>query len=349
VLADVGYAIALNPMGLRDAQNGQVTLLVLACATAALLAGLAQRRGGPRPVSLLAALATLALAFIPAWGTPYGQLDRDWSADDVASEAFARLGPDGLVATLTDSQTAATLYLQHAVDARPDALLLGRHALSSPVAARGVMRHAPFSLVADETAARWAREGYGAVAPRAADVLEAHAGQRDLAWEAAMTTDDLPAAVQLVHRWPYGGIAPAGAPVDECAPAGRSYCATPPLILYAEQARGFAGAYGPFGARWLASQWSYRGARLVRAGDCRAALAWFDAAATLDPQTSNHRSNRAVCLADLGQHADALSEARAALALDPSSATARRLAIRSAEALGEARVAARLRRWDPSP
>lgn len=348
VLVDAGYAVLLNPMGLRDAQNGQVATLLLAVAAAALLAAAATRRGGARPASTVAAVVAVTLAFVPAWGTPYRALDRDWSADDVGSVALAKLGPDGLLTTLTDSQTAATLYLQHAVDARPDALVFGRHALSSTVALDGVTRHAPFALVDADTLSRWRAEGNAAVAPRAAAVLEAHAGRRDIAWEAAMTTDDLPPSVQLVHRWPYGALAPAGATVDECAPTAVSYCGAPPLVTYAETARGDAGAYSAFGAAWLASQWSYRGARLVRAGDCPAALAWFDAAATLDPRASNHRTNRAVCLSDLGDHAAALDEARAALALDPSSGAARRIAVASAEAIGDAALAARLRRWSPT-
>lgn len=342
---DVGYAIAINPMGLRDVQNGQVTAWLLALGTLVLALESASAIAArlPAPGARVAAVrgaTLLAVAIlVPTLGTPHDDSGRDWATEDVAATALFEPPPDALITTATDSQTAATLYLSVALDARPDAAVFGRHVLSSGEAAARVLPRQPFEIVPREVLAAWRAEGNASVGPRAAEVLGRHVGERPVRWEVAMTTDDLPRGLPFEHRWPYGRPLLPGSAADECAPVDRSYCGAPPLPGYAEAARDGGGGAGPFARRWLATQLAYRGAREVLAGRCDRAMTWFDGAAGLAPEVPNHQTNRAVCLAQLGQLEAALDAALDALRRDPSSATARRNAARYARELGDAALA----------
>ena len=341
VTIDALYAVALNPMGLRDAQNGQVLALlggvgfVLGCAY------VAERQ--PERARAAAGWALLLPLFIlPQSDVRHGSLARDWSAEDHAVATLLYAAPEPIVITTTDTMTAAQLYFDAAIDARPDAAVFGRHILSDGRAAAYALGAQPFEVVPAGALEAWTDEGLGGEGPRAAAVLAANGGQRDIHWEPAIIASELPRGLQLVHRWPLGLVADGRAQPDECAPAAWSWCeGLPP---WAAEARAAAGSEGYFAGRFVAKQISFRAARALRAGQPVQALQLFEIAHAYDSSLPNFATGAAVASATLGRVDEALRWSLEALRINPASETARRNATQYAEQLGRADVLDALRR-----
>lgn len=150
LVVDSAYAVAINPMGLVDGQNGQPAFVILGFAAAALI---------PRLASPLVLMFPLLAAIGPH------------SAGDEAprrygSDALAQLGPHGLLLTTSDHLSSLTLWLRDVEGARPDAFHLVRQHAWVPVHAQGlaalvVKGDTPTSLARRQAATRSVRWEHG--------------------------------------------------------------------------------------------------------------------------------------------------------------------------------------------
>lgn len=339
VAVDVVYAVVLNPMGLRDAQNGQLSALALATGAGWTIGWVVGRVRHAAPV----AVALLLLSYAGVAGVRYGETGRDWSAEDVAAVHLALAEPESITASSTDTTTAALLYASVALDARPDALVLGRHELSHGRAAAAAAARSPFPLAPAGVVEQWRSQGRGDDGARAAAVL-AHARTRALYWEVSGNGDELPATLVLAHRWPIGRVFEARAAPDECAPGPTSLCTGTDDAAWGDSARAASGQGGYFYRAWIARQWGYRGWRAFRSGAYAESGTWFERAARLAPDNPAWTTGVAVALANTGRLPEALAVQRAALRQDPLSRRAVLNAIRFAEASGDTAAAAALRR-----
>lgn len=359
---EVVYATVINPMGLRDAQNGQLVAVVAAGLSGLFLAAMAERLAGApgagaapedarrtarSGVVRAAAVAVTCACFVGAAGPKYGTTGRDWSAEDIAAVHMGVAAPESVTVTASDATTAAILYADVAVDARPDAFFVGRHVLSEGRAAAYAAEHAPFLPASPDAVAAWANEGYGGGEVREAALLSAAfsaVARRPVYWEGGGNGDGLPAGVRLVHRWPLGRVASVDDPTDECSPELSSYCVSAPDVAWGRPARASSGANDYFYRSWVARQWGYRGNRAFRAAEYAEAGRWFERAVTLAPENGAWGTGVAVSLANTGRLEEALAVQLAVLARDPLSERAVRNGLAFARALDDRAALVELRR-----
>jgi hypothetical protein len=343
------YAVALNPMGLRDAQNGQALALFLAAVSGGAI-GLGVealgRRGGVRRHLIASGAAAAAIACFIGASTPApADARRDWSMEDLAALHLGFALPESISTATSDSMVAALLYSAVALDGRPDALVVGRHTLSDGAAAARDAAHGPAWWANESERRAWTEQPRAGGPVRA---LLAQVSRRPVYWEATGSGDELPTGFSLVHVWPMGRVMAAhdAARTDECGMApGRDYCAAAPDVAWGAGARDRAGARNSAYAAWLARRWGYRGSRSLRLGRNDDAAASFERATQLAPDVSTWRTGFAVSLARLGALPEALAVQREAIWLDPLSVQARRNALEFADAVGDAEEATRQRNW----
>ena len=339
VALEAAYSVAINPMGLRDFQNGQLCALATAAAAGVALGALADLLAQGRSVAatraIVIATAVAALApFALATGPHVAHSATDWSADDIMAIHTGLATPESITVTGSDTTTAAALYARVAVDARPDSAFVGRHTLSDGASAHREALRSPVPWAPDAVRDAWAEQGTGAGGTRERDLLDhARDNGRTVYWEGTGNGDDLPRQFSLRHTWPIGTA--TGPTAHECDSGSLGYCIEGLDVTFGAPARAAAGADDYFYGRWIARQWGYRGARAFRAGDFASSGMWFSRAQQRAPDNPAWTTGLALALANSGRLEEGLAVQEIALTLNPLSEQAVRNAIAFAEALGD--------------
>lgn len=327
--ADVFYAVAIHPMGLASAQNGQLSELLLSvvgCRFAVGVFGGLGRFVSPRMGTAVTVLGVgVPFCLLLYWDDTTGVLADDWSIEDITVVHLSHAPPGALTVLISDSMNAAHLYARYAVDARPDTGLLDRNLLGDSDRLSYALTQQPVDLVPPEVASRWRRER-GAVSgdrfmARARQLLDENTKNRAVFWEVNVTREDLPPPYRLRHHWPIGRVVVGDAAGERrCAPREWGFCEIEAEMPFATTTTRFGA--GPFYRDWLANQWGYVGKRFFKEGAFRPALSAFENAAALDPAGVGWKNNTATCLAALGQYSRALEIIDGVLEGDPLSGTA---------------------------
>ena len=334
VAIEVVYAVAINPMGLRDFQNGQLLAVFLALSGGVTLSLIVERTPAPaRAPSAAAAIALVAAVWLIG-GHRFGDTGTDWSFEDVVVAQLGLSAPESIIAPVSDSLTAGFLYAASGLSARPDAFVIGRYLLSDDVALSREVTDAPFEVVPNSKVAEWAAGDFGNTMERTVDILRHQINVRSIYWEPTGSGSELPAGLSLEHRWPMGEIVHEGEGGDECSPPERAWCGSGDVAFGAA-----ARSDGYFYGRWAARQWAFVGARRFRAGDFDASGAAFREAASLNPEAGPWLTGVALSLANTGRLEEALSVQQQALRLSPLSARAFSNAALFADALGRSGLA----------
>ena len=137
LVVDVGYATALNPMGLRDLQNGVPGLVVLAVG-----AGLGFEALGRRAVWGVA----VAVAGTVWWVEPPGLSD-DRGLPRVVDAAVDAADPEALALVASDSFAAGFAFVQVVEGARPDLAVVVRQHAWDASSVGPIRRRVPEALV----------------------------------------------------------------------------------------------------------------------------------------------------------------------------------------------------------
>lgn len=298
-LLDLGYATALNPMGLVDLQNGVPLLVVLGLGTAMTADGaLARLEGGPRRWAGPAVAAGVVLAGA-LWALPHlGRTANDRGLPALLAAGADRLPPEALLLVASDNLAAGWAFAQVVEGARPDVAVVVRQHVWDPSSVEPVRARLPEAL-------RGWRAGGGLAA------LERLRDGWPVAWEWAADADAAARPRDLAPAFPYFA---RGLVTDDpgFAPALEALLAHLPAEALTEpQARrAFAGLLGDLG-RW-------RLGRRLPTG-----LAVFRRAAELAPEVSARWADLGVAFSAAGDVAAAIEATRPALALDPRNRTAR--------------------------
>ncbi len=329
--ADVAYAVALNPMGLRDAQNGQLVALVLALGYGALIAAAGEvvsmwSRGRRPALAMLSAAAVVGVAWTPAGERMTPQVDH--TAEDLALIHLGTAAPGSVTAVVSDLLVASHVYAHVALDVRPDAAVFGRGWLSTARGLAQLEEHAPFELVgAVEAPADGNVFGVHVVA-----LLQRHLGHRVVYWEIVGMDRDLPGGVGAREGWPLYELTLAPPAPRPCT--ARDVCPGDVDAAFGRAARAVAGATGAAYRGWLGSWWGARGVAAFGRGAYADAAAAFDVALTLRPSSAAYRASLAAALASLGRIEEAYELAAEGATIDPSHAASVRNALRYAQAMG---------------
>ncbi len=338
---EIVYATLINPMGIRDFQNGQLVALFVAAAGSGLIAVGAERANRLGLVAGAALLASMALLCLPG---RFGDSARDRALEDLALIHLGLAAPDAVSLPVSDSLTASLLYADVVLDARPDMAIVGRSILSDGQSAPRVFAAQPFDLVPPERLATWGEQGRGNHGARADEILSLSVAAREVYWEPTGRGDELPPGWSLEHRWPVGVVVSAGTEVDACRTGTVALCGPGLDANFAAGARTEAGRLGYAYRRWLARQWGYRGARAFATGRYPDVGPHFERARALMPDNPAWTTGVAVGLANVGRLDEALRVQLDAISLNPMSAQAVDNAISFAEGLGDHARAERLRR-----
>ena len=331
------YAVAINPMGLRDFQNGQFLAVFLPMSAGATLGIVLERSGSASAIAAPAALVVFGASALTG-GHRLGDTGADWSFEDVVVVHNGLAAPESLTAPVSDSLTAGFLYASAGLGARPDAFTLGRYLLSDDVALSRAVRESPFALVPPEVVERWAAGDVGHTMERTVEILSSQLDARPIYWEATGRGSELPTGLDLEHRWPLGRVVLPDAGGDECVPLERSWCQSGDATFGAA-----ARTTGYFYRRWAARQWAYLGARRFRARSYAESGAAFREAALLNAEEGAWLTGVALSLANTGRIDEALSVQREAIRLGPLSVRAYRNAALFADALGRSHEASAFR------
>jgi len=198
LLAETGYGLFVNPMGLRELQTGLVALLLLGALAGAGLLALASLLASV--ASARVALVTGALALVLPVQQILASIHGDPPSDDRLAarfgEAFVDEIPVGGVG-LSASDHAASLcaWLQAAEGARPDAWCVPTVLLGSPGTLERARHHHGSALVSDEAMRRAIEPGPRLV--RA--LLRTELAGPGACWELGNSAYDAGSAGQL---WP---------------------------------------------------------------------------------------------------------------------------------------------------
>ncbi len=290
-LADLWWAIRVNPMGMRDAQVGGLACLLLLAGPAMFWVELAVRVPGRwAPAATSTALA--ALLVLTTNSSPMlDSFDSGAPFEDAIAAVHGTAAPGFAATWLSDDMTAAATFRQIALDERPDASSFGRWLFDAPPALDLYLatRREPAWRAAIEQAER--EPGQSVML----DFLTANLGRRALYWEVAGSTTDLPPLVQLswTQAWP---AARPGLAFNEVRPAWR-YDAAPDPVFAGRSRQPASWFY----RRWLASQWAVQGVRLTQQGEFARAVPFFERSTELAPDSSAWSNNLAFALASSGQ------------------------------------------------
>jgi hypothetical protein len=302
VVADLWWAIRVNPMGIRDAQVGGLAALVLYAFPTAFVVELATHQRSTWVVPVVGAGLSIGVMMGLSASPMLDEFDSGSPFEDAVAAVHAT-APVGFAATwLSDDMTAAATWRQIALDERPDGSSFGRWLFDSPDSLAGYLavREEPaWAATLDRTQAEPAQS------PMLSFLL-ANLQQRALFWEVAGSTTDLPPLPDLVwaQAWP---AARPGLDYHQVAAAWRYDHGPDPSL--AQQARA-PSSY--FYRRWLASQWAVQGVRLAQTGEFARAVPFFERSTELAPESSAWANNLAFALASSGQVERALVVANAA-------------------------------------
>ncbi len=318
LVADVAYSVAINPMGLADAQNGAPTYLVIVLGLgAAVLLGVrllhAITRSYPLGVVRITEVlaATAVLLFALTTGSPaYRGLPGDWGAEDLGYEALQTVPSGALVLTDSEALAASRLYLAGVGGLRPDTQALSRHELYNGQILRQRQADGPFALVSADDG-RLLEGGIAATEQRfearlRAMLFEAWRHGRPVAWEGGRASDSAPYANRLSLGFPLHRL--------EASPLATPSVRPPHASLRAPASQ--------FARSWLATYHNFVGAHAFRSQDLEAAARAFTVAAQLAPGFDKPLVNLGLVRALQGDVAEAILQTEAALRRNPLNAVA---------------------------
>ena len=356
VALDTYWSASINPMGLRDWQNGHLTALLLFVLAAVPVGLLIERFQAPQVAlqgaahaDLRRGIAAMALALC-AVGVPspaaVRSLGNAASISDAALWHLGHVAPESITTTVSDDLTSAMLFWSVVGDARPDATTLGRWVFSSPETLLAVADRYPVAPVPElmqvPPPAGWTslpREQWLGQAVLA--LLQAHLGQREVWWEIAGTHMDLPSNLGVQPQWPVARVLQQGVAMpDPCAQTQRSLCLNDARLPVDPQVLPLPGDV--FGGRWASAQWATVARLQASAGQWENAFYTYSQALAFRPESGAVRASMAVCLAAVGQNREALRWSEEALLMDPFSRAAWRNGSRYAAELGDTEAVARL-------
>lgn len=304
LVVDLLYATTLNPMGLRDQQNGLSTPLLCGLGLASALHW-AVGEAGPRLLPFTRLGAGLA-AFGLLWGLVPFDRRGDRGAAAWTDRALSSVPPAGVALVASDTLAAGAAFAQVVEGARPDVAVLVRQHLWDPSSVEPVRRRLP------EVFGDW-RPGDPPTAVRF--LADAHLRER-VRWEWAAGLDADWAPAPLAPGLPL--YAPTGANVEARVTDTLAAAARFVEVLDAD-----GGLVEPQARRTLSlfyedvSQSAGVGAEPSREAYARALALRPDAAAAI-------HGRRAAWFAARGEPAVALGLAQRALAAAPDEPARRR-------------------------
>jgi hypothetical protein len=308
---DATYSIWINPMGLRDLQNGTPTAVCAAVLAGVGLAWFLGRLGRAAPfagavIAVLAALPPLLESHAEIAGGAATEMPRRWS-----EAALESLPPRAVAFTRSDSLSAGLMFLTAAEGARPDVAALVRQHLADR-----------------ERTARLLGVEPGDVDPRRLVTDLARAG-RPLGWEIA----DDPTPSWVAAGMPIGVTRVASQPAADNADIAASARAL---------ARMFEGSLDdPLARRVLAHSLTSLGRVAYGRGAIDRASDLFDAALAIRPRHVEALINRGVVYSRRNRLREAVEITERALAVDPNRVAALINAARYRTALGDFEIAER--------
>ena len=356
IAVDTYWSASINPMGIRDWQNGHLTALLLFVLAAIPVGLLIERFRAPQTdwqgvahADLRRIVAAIVLAFCAVWvpsPAAVRSLGQSASISDAALWHLGHVAPESITTTVSDDLTSAMLFWSVVGDARPDATTLGRWVFSSPETLVAVADRYPVApvpeLVGTTQASAWLglpREAW--LGNSVHNLLQSHLGQREIWWEISGTNIDLPPNLGVQPQWPVARVLEQGVPMpDPCAQVERSLCLNAQRQPVDPQVLPHPGDV--FGGRWASAQWATVARLQASAGQWENAFYTYSQALALRPDSGAVRASMAVCLAAAGQNREALRLSEEALIADPFSRVAWRNGSRYAAELGDAQAATRL-------
>ncbi len=288
--ADALYATLLNPMGLKDLQNGVPGLLALGIGAAVSLEALARRlpwRGPAQAVAVGALLAAAALVALPG-----ASRAPDRGLPLILDGLSDSLPPDGMALVVSDHYAAGLAFRQVVEGDRPDVAGVVRQHAWDPSAMNPVQARRPLAL------AGWRPEGGLAS-------LQALRRGWPLQWEWASGADAAHRPADLWAAFPFTAVGQR---------SGRRYTEVSDQV---------ADALPPGGLSFPEAQQAFsdlvadQGHALLFLGDAKRAAAAFEMARVLAPGAVRHLNNAAQAWLRAGRLDRALGLARSAYSLAP--------------------------------
>ncbi|MCP4674149.1 MAG: DUF2723 domain-containing protein [Deltaproteobacteria bacterium] len=351
IVTELAYATAINPMGLRDFQNGQMSIALLAAASGLFIVRsictLAERIALPRRIFTAFSVLLVPIASISFMDHDFFGIGRDWGAEDLAVIHTSFAQPEAMTILVSDSLIASHLYTNTVQDARPDMAIFGRNQLTYGRRFAYMARKQPYPLLDDVTLEEWKsssiltdvefRQRIGAILSRHIDV-------RRVYWEPFSRGKDLPPNFVAQPGWPLGTVEKTrnARKTIPCEPFERSFCGTVADVVFAQKARSLSGSRGIFYRHWLANQWGAVGARLFKEGRFSITTAMYAKIAEIAPDRPVWMTNLAVSLASTGRVKEALSIIEQVLERDPLSTVALKNGLLYAKGIGDQETLARL-------
>ncbi len=352
VVTEIAYATAINPMGLRDFQNGQMSITLLGAASGfflvRIICTLAERIALPGRL-----LAVFSLTLIPLANTAFMDHDffgigRDWGAEDLAVIHTSFAKPEAMTILVSDSMIASHLYAKTVQDARPDMAIFGRNQLTFGHRFAYTARKQPYPLVDDVTLNEWESTSssltYAEFRERVGNIVSQHIDVRKIYWEPYSRGKDLPPNFTALPGWPVGTIEKTRSTPNTipCEPFERSFCGTVADVLFAKKARTQSGSRGIFYRHWLANQWGAVSARLFKEGRFSNATMMYAKLVEIAPDRPVWMTNLAVGLASTGRVKEALVIIEQVIEQDPLSTVALKNGLLYARKIGDQDAMARL-------
>ncbi|HAN32287.1 MAG TPA: hypothetical protein DCQ06_11880 [Myxococcales bacterium] len=335
---DLAYALWVNPMGLRDAQVGLVTTLILASLvwlSVVVVIDLALRvftfKASHKALALAAVLGVLlwTRANRLLERAPQRELD---AAADLADHLFADVPPGALMLASSDQRASSCIWLQAALGSRPDTrcvpIVFTR---SAPI-----LRQLARSQVG-EGFGRAAGEARAAKSPAERAAVMAHwlrpaLQSRPVLWQQGQAFEDAQVADYLLAGFPWDRLQ-ISRPTDVSADVLKGLrqadvaCARALHSHRCEPGNAVSANVASWAAIW--------GAWLLRRGRRSSAKASLEAAVHWGPKRATALNNLAVLRMQSDQPQQALVLCRRALRAQPDYLRAHRTASRAAVRSGD--------------
>jgi len=283
-LMDCAYSVALNPMGVRDLQNGLMGVVLLGVAAGAAVDALtADRR---RRALILACVATSALFF-----ARFDHQD-DRGLPLLLDRIADGQPPEALVLVASDNFAAGLAFRQVVEGSRPDLAVLVRQHIGYPSSIDPVRRRLPHAL-----------EGWSPGAKL--DDLTQLTGDWPAGWEWCDGLDVAARPAGLRPSFPLFSRPRAGA-------IGYGNALEEAVALL-----GFSGLEAPQGKRAYGNLADDYGRYLLGNRQPDLAIQAFRFATRLEPENPGRWSNLGSAFARMGHYDSAVSSTKVALELEP--------------------------------
>ncbi len=356
--ADVGVALWLNPMGLRDAQVGQLTTLLLCqCAWLAVVEAVTWATGAPGRAATAVGLV-VALGLV-AWrghtltaSHPNADLR---AAADLTDRLFDTTPPGSLLIASSDFRAAACTWSQVAVGSRPDSRCVPLVFTRSPRMLAWLDRTGRLSAFSAAGAALRRAEGPKARAKALGLWVRAAVADGPVLWERGHGFEDAQVGTYLRPGYPWDTLRPGHArpgpnserhaALERALEAAAAACAQAqvgPTAGGGDEERCPPGRPGSAVVGTWASLW---GTWLLRHDDPMAGR-FLATAVRWAPRSAPALNNLAVLLTRQGDVREALRLCERALEAQPDYVRAHRSAARAAVLAGDPEAATRhARAW----